>query len=149
VEETTAIFGLMAEAEEIELETKVRAGITAVSVDSARIRQVLVNLLANAMRYTPQNGRITIRVEPITTGVEIMVQDNGEGIASEHLPYVFDRFYRADPARSRDSGGTGLGLAIARAIIEAHGGQITVQSDGPGQGSTFTFCLLTARDSKQ
>jgi len=118
-----------------------------VNVDAGRMGQVLFNLLDNAVRHTPSGGTITVRAAyaPGSKGnqahVWLAVQDNGEGIPAEHLSRVFERFYRAD--RARGEGGAGLGLAIARAIVEAHGGQISAQSDGvPGHGSTFTIRLF-------
>jgi signal transduction histidine kinase len=109
--------------------------------------QVLFNLLDNAVRHTPSGGTIKVRAgyAPGSTGnqahIWLAVQDNGDGIPAEHLPHVFERFYRAD--RARGEGGAGLGLAIARAIVEAHGGQISAESDGvPGHGSTFTIRLF-------
>ncbi|MFN8460091.1 MAG: ATP-binding protein [Anaerolineae bacterium] len=113
-----------------------------VEVDPARLTQVLQNLLVNALRHTPPGGRITLQLESKAEAVHLSVSDTGDGIPPEHLPYIFDRFYRTDSARSRDNGGAGLGLAIARAIVEAHGGRISVISSGaPGQGSTFTIEL--------
>jgi signal transduction histidine kinase len=115
-----------------------------IQIDPARITQVLQNLLANALRHTPSGGRITVCLEPNSETINLAVADTGDGIDPEHLPHIFDRFYRTDPARSRDRGGAGLGLAIARAIVEAHGGQIKVISEGvPGQGSMFTIQLPT------
>jgi signal transduction histidine kinase len=101
----------------------------------------LHNLIANALRHTGENGRIHITVTPDKNQVSFSVQDNGEGIDAEHLPHVFDRFYRADKARSRDKGGTGLGLAITKALVEAHNGRIEVTSEGIGRGSTFRFSI--------
>lgn len=112
-----------------------------VRADPARIAQVLGNLLSNALRHTPEGGRVTIRVLADEAAVDIQVIDTGDGIAAEHLPHLFERFYRADTARDRDSGGTGVGLAISRAIALAHGGQLTASSEGPGKGSTFTLRL--------
>jgi signal transduction histidine kinase len=112
------------------------------NLDVARFTQVLQNLLSNALRHTPAEGTITVQLKPETEAVLLSISDTGEGIPPEHQPYIFDRFYRADLARSRDRGGAGLGLAIARAIIEAHGGHIKVHSSGiPDQGSTFTIRL--------
>lgn len=112
-----------------------------VRADPARIAQVLGNLLSNALRHTPEGGLVTIRVLADEAAATIQVIDTGDGIAAEHLPHLFERFYRADAARDRDSGGTGVGLAISRAIALAHGGQLTASSDGPGKGSTFTLRL--------
>jgi len=101
----------------------------------------LTNLLANALRHTPAGGAIAVGVETTEAEVQMRVQDTGEGIAAEHLPLVFDRFYRTDRARDRDRGGAGLGLAIVRAMVAAHGGRVTAESPGLGQGSTFAIHL--------
>jgi signal transduction histidine kinase len=99
------------------------------------------NLLVNALRHTPAEGIVTITAGVDEKEVWLSVVDSGEGIAAEHLPRVFDRFYRADPTRARDTGGAGLGLAIVQAIIEAHGGRVTPVSVGVGKGTTFTIYL--------
>jgi signal transduction histidine kinase len=110
--------------------------------DPARLTQVLHNLLDNALRHTPAGGSIALRAGCDDGDVWLAVQDSGEGISPQDLPHVFDRFYRADLARSRATGGAGLGLAIVRAIVEAHGGGVSAASPGePGQGSTFTLRL--------
>ncbi|WP_124727043.1 sensor histidine kinase [Staphylospora marina] len=109
--------------------------------DPHRLTQVLLNLLVNAVRYTPEQGAVTVSVRKTDTEqVEIRVADTGIGIEPEHLPHVFNRFYRTDKARSRHSGGSGLGLAIARELVLAHGGTIDVESE-PGKGTTFTVRL--------
>jgi signal transduction histidine kinase len=142
VKTSAETFKPSAEAKGITLQTELPAALPPIQVDEARLRQVLQNLLANALRHTPDGGAITLRVEPEPDLVRLVVADTGEGIPAEHLPYIFDRFYRADPARSRDRGGAGLGLAIARAIVEMHGGRINVTSQGsPGQGAVFTIEL--------
>ncbi|MCA9951613.1 MAG: HAMP domain-containing protein [Anaerolineales bacterium] len=110
-------------------------------VDRDRLRQCILNLLDNALRHTPKNGTIHIQVERKKQTIEIRVQDNGEGIDPAHIEHIFDRFYRADPARSRVKGGSGLGLAIVRAFIKAQDGEVTVVSAGLGQGSLFTIHL--------
>jgi two-component system OmpR family sensor kinase/two-component system sensor histidine kinase BaeS len=131
-----------AERRGVELKTELTDGLPPVRVDVARLGQVLHNLFDNALRYTPQGGSITIRVAADGDGLKLEVRDTGEGILAEHLPHVFDRFYRADTARARESGGSGLGLAIARSIVEAHGGRIQAESAGvAGQGSTFVVHL--------
>ncbi len=112
-----------------------------VAVDPFRIRQVLFNLLANALRHTPQEGKITLNGKTGPGVVVLSIQDSGEGLESEQLSIVFDRFYRGDKSRSRETGGTGLGLAIVKAIVEAHGGQVQAESPGKGQGSVFSICL--------
>lgn len=111
--------------------------------DVDRLEQTLNNLLENAIRHTGARGRISVAVREATGQALLSVRDDGEGIAAEHLPHVFERFYRVDRARSRASGGTGLGLSIALMIAQAHGGSITVESR-PGEGSTFTIHLPTA-----
>ena len=104
--------------------------------DPARVRQVLSNLIDNALAHTPPGGAVTIAAARDGSETAIDVRDTGAGIAPEHLPHVFDRFYRADPSRSRATGGAGLGLAIARQVVEASGGRITVTSE-PGRGTAF------------
>jgi len=110
--------------------------------DPGRVRQLLMNLLTNAVKYTPPDGRVTIRASMRDRKLTVSVSDTGIGIAPGDLPYIFDRFWRADLARSRtgDRPGAGLGLAISRWIAEAHGGTIEVQSR-PGRGTTFTVTL--------
>lgn len=111
--------------------------------DPDRLRQLIVILLDNAIRHTPPGGHVRVAVASGADGAaRIAVRDEGEGIAVEHIPHLFERFYRADGARGRASGGTGLGLAIARAICRAHGGDIEVRSS-PGQGATFIATLPT------
>ncbi len=114
-----------------------------VRADREAIHQVFSNLIDNAMKYGRSGGRIVLGARPARRGVEFYVQDFGAGIASEHLPRLFERFYRVDKARSRESGGTGLGLAIAKHIMLAHGGSIRAESD-LNHGSTFLFTLPTA-----
>jgi len=109
--------------------------------DAERLTQVLGNLLANALAHLAPGGTLSVRArEGAHASVELEVQDDGAGIAAEHLPQVFDRFYRADPSRSRRDGGSGLGLAIVREIAEAHGGTATIASE-PGRGTTVTVRL--------
>jgi signal transduction histidine kinase len=112
------------------------------AVDRQRIREMLLNLVTNAIKYTPTGGTIDVSLAEQDTGVSLTVRDTGIGIAPGDLPHIFERFWRADPARSRtgDRPGTGLGLAITKWIAEAHGGAITVQSR-PGRGTTFTVHL--------
>lgn len=112
-------------------------------VDRGRLLQVLRNLLANALTHTPPGGRVTLAVARAETGVTVRVSDTGRGIEPAHLPNIFDRFYRADPARSRETGGAGLGLAIARQVVLASGGTIDVES-APGRGTTFVMTLPSA-----
>ncbi|RZJ13628.1 MAG: response regulator [Rubrivivax sp.] len=110
-------------------------------VDGARIQQVLWNLLGNAAKFSPDGSEITMRIRPVPGGVSIAVIDRGQGIAPEFLPEVFDRFTQSDAASNRMHGGLGLGLAIVKNLVEAHGGQVSVQSDGLGRGATFEVWL--------
>jgi two-component system sensor histidine kinase BaeS len=113
-----------------------------VMADGDRIVQVLMNLLGNALVYTPAEGTVTIVAQKISADVQISIHDTGIGISAENLPFVFDRFYRVDKSRSRgNGGGSGIGLTIAKAIVEAHGGRIWVESLPEKPGSTFTFTL--------
>jgi heavy metal sensor kinase len=116
------------------------AGPVPVRGDPARLRQVCYNLADNAIKYTTAGGEVEFRVESRGGCGVVTVRDTGEGIPPEHLPRVFDRFYRVDRARSREQGGTGLGLSIARSIVTAHGGRIELTST-PGQGTTCTVTL--------
>jgi len=132
-------------------------------VDADRIGEVLGNLLDNALRHTPPGGEVTVSVgltsarigsartgdrrsgsRSGSTAVQMTVSDTGEGIAAEHLAHVFERFYRVDPSRAREGGGAGIGLAISKALVEAHGGRISVASPGLGQGAAFTIRLPVA-----
>ncbi|TCC53018.1 HAMP domain-containing histidine kinase [Kribbella capetownensis] len=108
------------------------------SVDSARIRQALGNLVSNAIRFTPSGGQVVLGVRRVADGYNLTVTDNGTGIADKHLPHLFDRFYRAEQSRNRTTGGSGLGLAITKHLAEAHGGRIAVTSS-PGNGSVFSI----------
>jgi signal transduction histidine kinase len=145
IESTAAAFSPAAEAKGVTLNSQLPPALPPVQVDPGRLAQVLHNLLVNALRHTPAGGTISVQAgsEAGQQGqVWLTVQDTGEGIASKDLPHVFDRFYRADPARSRATGGAGLGLAIVRAIVEAHGGHVSAASDGvSGHGTTFTIHL--------
>ena len=121
----------------------VLAGLDAVGVlgEPDRLRQMVANLVENAARYTPAGGRVTVSVKAAGTDWALVeIADNGIGIPAEHLPRIFDRFYRVDPARGRATGGTGLGLSIVKLVAESHGGSVSVEST-PGQGSRFTVRL--------
>jgi signal transduction histidine kinase len=137
--ETAEILG---EARELTVDTDVPEHPVMLPVDTGRMRQLLMNLVTNAVKYTPPGGRITLRLHDAHDMVTLAVQDTGIGIAPGDVPNVFERFWRADLARSRtgEHPGTGLGLAISKWIVEAHGGELTVQSR-PGRGTTFTAVL--------
>ena len=132
------------ETKGVALSAIVPARLPLVLADGDRIQQVLLNLLDNALVYTPAGGAVCVEASAGAGAVEIAVIDNGIGIAPEHLPYIFTRFYRVDKSRSRAAGGAGIGLTIARRLIEAHGGTIDVQS-AAGAGSRFTVTLPAAR----
>ncbi len=134
---------VQAAAKGIALQADLPEDLPLVDVDPQRIGQVLGNLLNNALVHTPSGGEIIVTARLRESEVEFGVRDTGEGIASEDLPYVFERFYRA--GRARATGGTGLGLAIAKQLVEAHGGRIEVESE-IGRGTQFTFTLPVAED---
>jgi two-component system OmpR family sensor kinase/two-component system sensor histidine kinase BaeS len=179
IERAAGLFEELARDKKVTLTVTLPTSLPPVWADSDRVRQVLHNLLANALRHTPEGGEIDIGVEEsqgnensallplrqaqdivrtsalprgeggrrsvIGGQIRVTVADTGPGIPAEDLPHVFNRFWRADRARSREQGGSGLGLAIARQLIEAQGGHIGVESDGvPGRGSSFWFTLPVA-----
>jgi two-component system sensor histidine kinase BaeS len=112
-----------------------------VLADEDRLSQVLLNLVGNALQYTPAGGTVILRAEKHATDLLVIVQDTGLGIPAEHLPHLFTRFYRVDKSRSRAGGGSGIGLTIVKHLVEAHGGQVGAASEGAGFGSTFSFSL--------
>jgi two-component system sensor histidine kinase BaeS len=144
VEQAVAILRPQANAKGLALTTELPGDLPPVYVDSERIGQVVRNLLNNAVAHTAEGGEIAVTARAANAEVAVAVRDSGTGIAPEHLPYVFDRFYRADKSRARQTGGAGLGLAIAKQLVIAHGGSIKVES-APGQGTTFTFTLPVAQ----
>ncbi|GHH98143.1 ATP-binding protein [Neobacillus kokaensis] len=133
-------FQGLAKDNEIYLDVDIDSGVESVFLDPDRIEQVLTNLIDNAIRHTPKGGTVKLTVELEEKGFRMNVQDSGSGISEEDLPFVFERFYKADKARTRGKSGTGLGLAIAKNIIDAHKGTISVQSK-LGHGTTFSFFL--------
>ncbi len=132
-----------ARAKSQRLTVNLPASLPAVAADPQRLHQIIINLLDNAIKYTQPGGQITLSARPVEHEVEVCVSDNGPGIAAEHLPHIFERFYRVDKARSRELGGTGLGLSIVKHIVQAHGGRVWVES-AVGQGSAFYFSLPRA-----
>ncbi|MGG3470829.1 ATP-binding protein [Neobacillus pocheonensis] len=133
-------FQGLAKDNDIQLQADIDDQISSVSFDPDRIEQVLTNLIDNAIRHTPKGGSVRLNVSSEEKGIRMEVADSGSGIPEEDLPFVFERFYKADKARTRGRAGTGLGLAIAKNIIDAHRGHISVQSK-LGHGTTFSFLL--------
>ncbi|HVN16962.1 MAG TPA: HAMP domain-containing sensor histidine kinase [Anaerolineales bacterium] len=134
-----------AESKRITLDFELAPDLPRVLADEDRAVQILINLIGNALQYTPEKGKVLLSAKRMNNEVQISIRDTGIGIPSEHLPHIFDRFYRVDKSRSRRAGGgSGIGLTIARALVEAHGGRIWAESAGEGQGSTFTFTLPIA-----
>ncbi len=133
-------FEPLAEEQGTQLSAKVPDALPPILVDSHRISQVLANLLSNALRYQKGGGKVEVSVASVNDGVELAVQDSGPGIPEQDLPHLFERFYRVDQSRSRESGGSGLGLAIAKELVEAHGGRIWAESQ-LGKGSRFALHL--------
>jgi signal transduction histidine kinase len=129
----------------VALRVRLQTTLPPLWADEQRLSQVLGNLLDNALRHTPSGGSVDVSCVRDGDRLRIAVADTGEGIATEHLPRLFERFYRADAARDREHGGAGLGLAIAKALVEAHGGSISVASAGRGAGATFTVDLPVAQ----
>ncbi len=143
IESTVGAFAGAASEKQITLSVDTPAAMPLVKADSERVAQVLRVLLSNALRHTPANGTITSAAVVLADQIEVSVRDTGEGIVSSELPFVFDRFWRGDRSRARETGGSGLGLAIAKQLIEAQGGSIGVEST-IGQGSRFWFKLPIA-----
>lgn len=144
VKDAAATYKPLALGRQLDLHVELLGAIPTIQGDSARLRQVMLNLLDNALRHTPDEGKVLVTVQKQNGRLQVQVKDNGNGISPEHLPFVFDRFYKLD--RGRERSGTGLGLAIAKAVVEAHGGEITVQSGGMGVGATFTLYLPLAEE---
>ena len=142
VSDTLESFTELAARGQVKLEGSVEANLDPVNMDTQRIGRVLNNLIGNAIRYTPSQGEIKVHAKRTSRGVEVSVADTGEGIRKEDLPHIFESFYRGDASRSRsrNTGGAGLGLAISRGIVQAHGGELTVESE-PGRGSAFKFFI--------
>jgi heavy metal sensor kinase len=143
IETALAAIRPRADEQRVALRSELGSSLPTVSADPARLGQILRNLLANALTHTPQGGTITVSAAPVNGAVDVAVADTGPGIPPEHLPHVFERFYRADESRSRGTGGAGLGLSIVRQLALAHGGSVRVESE-PGSGARFTLTLPAA-----
>ncbi len=141
IESAVETFRPAAENKSIRLDVVIDPQAGNIYGDAERIQQIIWNLLSNAVRFTPNKGLIQLSVGLVNSHIEIVVSDTGEGIASEFLPYVFDRFRQADASKTRKHGGLGVGMAIVRHLVELHGGTTNVFSDGIGQGATFTIKL--------
>lgn len=140
ISDTLESFAGAAEDKGVVLSGLAAPGVDPVFVDARQISRVLANLVANALRHTPAGGQVKLHAYPARNGVVVEVSDTGEGIRPEDIPHVFEQFFRGERSRSRATGGSGLGLAIAKAIVEAHGGQIRAEST-LGKGTRFTFTL--------
>jgi signal transduction histidine kinase len=125
-----------AKSKSVALDTSIDQEAQTIVADRTALDQILMNLVENALRHTGEGGRITIQTLAEADGVSLIVSDTGSGIPPEHLPRIFERFYRADSGRSREAGGTGLGLAIVRHLVEAHGGMVRAESV-VGAGTTI------------
>jgi two-component system phosphate regulon sensor histidine kinase PhoR len=145
VDSVLAIIASKAESGRVALATELPSGLPAVSADRDRLAQILINLVDNAVKYTPAGGRVSVRARETGAGaVEVSVADTGAGIPAADLPRITERFYRVDKARSRELGGTGLGLAIVKHLVLAHGGDLAIESV-EGQGTTVRFTLPVAQ----
>jgi signal transduction histidine kinase len=138
VSDTLESFAELAARQNIKLTGRVESNVDPISMDTRRIGRVLNNLIGNALRHTPAHGEVKVEARRTSRGAALSVTDTGEGIRAEDLPHIFDGFYRGEKSRSRATGGAGLGLAISRGIVQAHGGEIYVESE-LGRGSRFTF----------
>jgi len=132
------------EDKRVTLQVELPVDLSPVRADVARMTQVLLNLLGNALQYTPTGGQVTVRGRAGDKAVYLAIQDAGIGLAAEELPHIFERFYRVDKSRSRAGGGSGIGLTISKLLVEAHHGRLEATSPGLGQGSTFTITLPAA-----
>src|SRR5579864_1553565 len=137
VRETLEALAPLADERSVVLQADILKGLPRIDADPDRLRQIVQNLVENAVRYTPAGGEIQVSMQADEADVRLVVSDTGVGVAAADLPYIFRHFYRADQSRARSSGGTGLGLAIVKSLVEAHGGRVAVES-AVGRGSTFT-----------
>jgi histidine kinase len=148
IQQTVARLRPQFEEKNVNLVLHIPGNLPLVQADEDRLNQVLLNLVGNALQYTPSGGTVTItsqisipKSHPPQRELLVSIHDTGLGIAPEHLPHLFNRFYRVDKSRSRAGGGSGIGLTIAKHLVEAHGGHIWAESVGEGHGSVFTFSL--------
>ncbi|MCB0212699.1 MAG: HAMP domain-containing protein [Anaerolineae bacterium] len=141
IEQTAARLRPQFQEKEVTLELKLASGLPDVWADEDRVGQILLNLVGNALQYTPGGGSVTITTTAEHNEIQVRIRDTGIGLRAEDVPHLFDRFYRVDKSRSRAGGGSGIGLTIAKHLVEAHGGRIGVTSEGLGKGSAFTFVL--------
>jgi len=144
VDSTVARLQRQFEEKGVSLSTQIPQELPFIKVDPDRLSQVLLNLLGNALQYTPPGGEAGITASYQQNEVRVAISDNGIGIPPEDLAYLFTRFYRVDKSRARSIGGSGIGLTIAKHLVEAHGGRIWAQSPGAGKGSTFVFTIPLA-----
>jgi signal transduction histidine kinase len=144
IERTLVSVSPKARADDVTLVRDFPGVLPLVNIDSQRIGQVLLNLLDNALQYSPAGGTVTVKVRQEEEAVRVDIMDQGPGLSPDELSLVFERFYRGDKARSRATGGAGLGLAIVKQLVEAHGGEVWVESD-TGKGATFSFTLRLGR----
>ncbi|HUS12160.1 MAG TPA: CheR family methyltransferase, partial [Pyrinomonadaceae bacterium] len=141
IEAAIEIVRPAAEAKSIHIETSLATNAGPIWGDSARLQQVFWNLVSNAVKFTPKEGRVDIQLKRVDSSAKVVMKDTGEGIEADFLPYVFDRFRQADGTTTRRYGGLGLGLSIVRNVVEMHGGSVHAASEGKGQGATFTVTL--------
>ncbi len=141
IESSLASVRPAAEAKGIQLEPVLDRSAPALHGDPVRLNQIVWNLLSNAIKFTPTGGRVKILLDHTSINVRIVVTDTGQGIETDLLPFVFDRFRQGDSSTRRQYGGLGLGLAIVKQLVELHGGQVRAESPGPGQGATFSVTL--------
>jgi histidine kinase len=123
------------------LDVDLPTGFPQVLADEDRMNQVLINLIGNALQYTPSGGEVRVSAAKLGSEIQVSIEDTGIGIPAKHLPYLFTRFYRVDKSRSRAGGGSGIGLTISKHLVDAHGGRIWAESEGVGKGSRFSFTL--------
>jgi PAS domain S-box-containing protein len=141
IEKTEEVVRPAAEAKGVSLDTSLDRNVGQITGDPDRLQQVVWNLLSNAVKFTNEGGRVEVSLERVDPFIQIIVRDTGQGIKSEFLPYVFDRYRQAETSGGRRSAGLGLGLPLTRQLVEMHGGSVTAESEGEGKGATFTVKL--------